>query len=321
MPFAPCRRRFLAGLLGVPGLTRAQDFPRRTVRILVGLTPGSAGDSVARFLAAQLPAILGQPVVVENRPGAHGIIAVRAVLSAPADGHTLFLATNSPMSVNPVLLTDLPYRPEHDLVPVSGLFRTANLFVAPAATRFTTLAEVMREGRRSGRPLDIATYSQGYWLVAAWFAHTAGITFTNVPYKGMAPALADLAGNHVGLGLVDQSGAGSLIAEGRLRALAITSEVRHPRFPAVPTVKEIGYPGFSHYSWGAVYAAAGTPHTAVSRLTAAVHAVLKGDAGRAFLSQQGLEPHAVGPSAMRAFHLDQLQRYRRIAVEAGIQPQ
>lgn len=312
----------LVALLALPvEQVQAQGFPSRPLRIIVGLTPGSAGDSAARFLAAHLPPLLGQPVIVENRAGGNGVIAVQAVLGAPADGHTLFLASNSPMSVNPVMLRNLPYRPERDLTPVTGIFRTANMFVVPAQSSYKSLADVVTAGRKAVTQLDIATYSQGYWLVAAWFAQAAGIRFSNIPYKGMAPTLADVVGNHVGLALVDQSGVGALVSERKLRALAITSDSRHPRFPEVPTVRESGYADFSHYSWGALYVATGTPDAAVAKLTAAAHKVLATAEARTFLQQQGLESHALGPPAMRKFHLEQLERYRQIAATAGIQAQ
>lgn len=299
----------------------AQRFPERTIRIIVGLTPGSAGDSSARFLASKLSGELGQPVVVENRPGANGIIGVQAVLAAPADGHTLYLATNSPMSVNPVLMRDLPYRPERDLVPVSGVFRTANMFVVPAQSPMKSLSDLVARARRGSEPVDIATYAQGYWLVAAWFAHAAGIRINNIPYKGMAPTLADVVGNHVGLALVDQSGVRGLLAEGKLRALAITSDRRHPRFPDVPTVMESGYADFVHYSWGGVYAPARTPPAVMRTLTNAVRKILDTQEARDFMAQQGLEPNPLAPEAMRTFHLDQMARYRAIAQAAGIAPQ
>lgn len=299
----------------------AEVFPHKTIKFIVGLTPGSGSDSSARFVATGLAPLLGQAVVVENRPGANGVIAVQAVLSAPPDGHTLYLASNSPLSVNPIVIKNLPYDPEHDLKPISGIFRGPSLFVVPSSSSYKTMSDLIAEGARARDAIDIGTYAQGYWLAAAMFANLAGIQFNNIPYKGAAQTLSDVVGGHVGLAFMDQSAVRSLLTEHKLRALAVASEKRHAKLPDVPTVKELGIGDFTHYSWVGIYVHARTPDDVSAKLTAAVQKVLDTKEFAAFIDQQGFEPMTLAPAAMRKFQLEETQRYRAIAGLLGFRPE
>ncbi len=308
------------GLLTSVAPVRAQndDYPSRPVRIVVPFTPGSGTDAAARFFGERLSVALGQPVVVENKPGANGVISVQAVKQAPADGYTLLAASISIMSVNPIAIRDLPYDPSRDFKPVSGLTRGPNAFLVPADSRLRTLADFVASAKSGGKPPTVATFSPGYQLAAAWFANLAGFTVTNVPYKGQAPLMTDLAAGQVDAALVDPGGALPLIRSGKLRPLAVTGEQRMPELPDVPTVRESGYPDYLQYSWASLYVRIDTPSAVHMKLVDAMQKVMASPEARDFVRRQGQELMSFTPAEMQKFQADELARFRRVADAAGL---
>ncbi|MFJ4289036.1 Bug family tripartite tricarboxylate transporter substrate binding protein [Cupriavidus sp. NPDC089707] len=299
----------------------AGEFPSRPIRILVPFTAGSGSDSSARYYGEALGRLLRQPVVVENRPGANGVIAIQALKSAPADGYTMLLASNSPMSVNPLVLKNLPYDPVKDLRPVSGISRNMNVFIVAVDSPIKSLSDVVSNARGKDKSLSVGTYSAGYQLAAAWFANLAGLNFVNIPYKGQAQIMTDVMGRQLDLALVDTSGALTLIREGKLRALAVSGEARHRELPDVPTVRELGYPEYRQYSWVSFYVRAGTPDAITDKLARAMQQILKTPESTAFLDTKGSDVMAYPPQQMHAFHLAEIERFRKVAKGAGIKPE
>jgi tripartite-type tricarboxylate transporter receptor subunit TctC len=308
-------------LISTFALGQAKDFPNRPVKVIVPFTSGSGSDTAARFFGEKLAGILGQPFVVENRPGASGVISVMAVKSAPADGYTILLASNSPLSVNPVTIKGLPYDPLKDLKPLSGLTRGMAVFFVPGNSNLNTLADLVSLGKKESRPLTVGTYSAGYQLVMEWFASLAGVKFTNVPYKGGAQVYTDVMGGQLDVGISDLGGVASLLKSGKIRPLAVTGEKRHPDFPEVPTFNESGYPDYVTYNWTSFCVRAETPDDVTTKLAEALQKVLATNEAREFVGKSSLDLMPLAPAAMRQFQMKEISGFRRIAETAGIQPQ
>ncbi|MEK7492029.1 MAG: tripartite tricarboxylate transporter substrate binding protein [Pseudomonadota bacterium] len=320
-------RRALLAMIGLLTLSAsvhaetAKEFPTRPIRVIVPFTSGSGSDTSARYYGEQMGRTLGQPVVVENRPGANGLIGIQALKNAPADGYTVLLASNSPMSVNPIVMKNLPYDPLKDLKPVSGLSRNMNVFLVPEKSPIKTVADLVAHAKDRGKPLAVGTYSAGYQLAAAWFANLAGVQFVNVPYKGQAQIMTDVIGGQLDMAVVDLGGAITLLKEGKIRAVAVTGETRHRDFPNVPTIKESGYPDYAQYSWVSFYVRAGTPDDITDKLATAVQTALKSPESDAFLATKGGDPMPYPPKEMRQFQEREMARFRKVAAAAGIKPE
>ena len=312
---------FLALMLAAPlAIGQARDFPSKSVKVIVPFTPGSGSDTSARFFGDKLAAILGQPFVVENRPGASGVISVMTVKTAPADGYMILLASNSPLSVNTVTIKDLPYDPLKDLKPLSGLTRGMNAYVVAPNSKLNTLADLVAAAKTGTQALNAGTYSEGYQLALEWLANIVGAKFNNIPYKGGAQVFTDVMGNQLDFGLVDLGGVASLLKGGRLRALAVSGEERHPDFPNVPTIKESGYPEYVNYSWTSFYVRSETPDDVTAKLADALQKALAANDAKEFVRKTGSQLMPYAPEAMRKFQQDEIDRFRRIADRAGFKP-
>lgn len=297
-------------------LGQSKDYPNRAGKIIVPFTAGSGSDTAARFFGDQLSNSLGQTYVVENRPGGSGTISVMTVKNAPPDGYSILLASNSPMSVNPVVVKDLPYDPTKDLKPLYGLTRGMSGFVVPADSRLKTLADLVTAAKNSPQPMSAGTYSEGYRLALEWFASIAGVKFTNIPYKGGAQLFTDIMGNQLEWGIADMGGIAPLLGSGKIRVLAVSGEMRHANFPDVPTIRESGYPDYVNYTWTSFYVRSETPDAVSNKLTDALQKILTTDAAKEFARKTWTELMPLPPAAMRKFQGEEMDRFRRIA-EAG----
>lgn len=310
-------------LAGCALVAAAQSsFPSKPLRIIVPFTPGSGTDTAARYYAEPLGKLLGQPVVVENRPGANGAIGVMTLKNAPADGYTLLLATNSPITVNPLTEKSLAYDPFNDLRPISGLSRSMSVYLVPVSSPYKTLQEFTEAARSGPHALNIATYSAGQILANAWLSQLSGAKLQNVSYKGQAQIMTDLEGGHIDAALVDISGAVTHIKAGKVRALAVTSDKRHFQVPEVPTVQEAGFPEYLYLTWAAVYAAKHTPEPVAAVLENAMQKILDTDYARSYQAKFGggsLMPLTAAQQA--AFQKEEYDRMKSIADKVGIKPQ
>lgn len=311
----------LAGLLAASPLAHAQDkpYPTRPVVIVVPFTAGSGSDTSARFFGDQLAKLLKGSFVVENRPGASGIIAVSAVKNAPPDGHAILLASNSPISVNPVTIKDLPYDPLKDLKPIAGVTRGMNALVVSPQSPIRTLADLVNRAKR--QPVPIGTYSDGYRLALEWLSAQTGGKFQNVPYKGGAAIFTDVIGGHLEAGVVDLGGAKELMRTGKLRAIAVSGEARHKDFPDVPTIRESGYPEYVNYAWTSFYVRAETPEDITKKLADAMQVALHSEAATEYVNKIGSELMPYTAEKMREYQNAEIARFRAIAEAAGIKPQ
>lgn len=307
-------------LAGAPGAAYSQAYPSKPLRIVVPFTSGSGADANTRIYGSLLSKLWGQPVVVDNRPGGSGVIAFLAVKSAAADGYTLLTATNSPMTVNPVVMKDLPYDSFKDFRPVIMFNLGPTVFVVNGNSPYRTIKDLVEGTRKTGGPLQTGTYSAGYELISAWLGTVTGVAVTAVPYKGASPVMTDVMGGQIVAGTIDFGGAASLIKEGRLRALAITAKARHPMFPEIPTMIEGGYPDFVNYTWSSIFVRSETPDSIVKRLNEGFKTVIASPEGRAYqASRPSLVPNYT-PQEIRAFVIAEHQRFKKIAQAAGVQP-
>ncbi len=312
---------FLGLMAIVPfALAQTKDFPNRPIKFIAPFAPGSGADTSGRFFGDQLAKIIGQPVIIENRPGASGAVGALAVKNAPADGYTVLVSGWSAQSVNPIVIKDLPYDPIKDLKPISGLNRTALGFFVPVNSKLNTLADLVNTAKNSKQSLNVGNISAGQQLVLAWFAGLAGVKFMIVPYKNGGQMLTDLVGNQIDWAVENVPSAGALVKAGKLRVLAVGSENRHHEFRNVPTFKESGYPEFVSYGWSALYVRSETPDDVTTVLAEAMQKALATNASKEFASKRGAELMQFGPVAMRKYELDELARFRRIADAAGIKP-
>ena len=310
----------LIGLASVAAYGQTAHYPSKPIRIMVPFNAGSGADTSSRFYGDLLSKLFGQAVVVENRPGGSGILAVQAVKNAPADGHTILMATNSPMTVNAVVMKNLPYDPVKDFRPVIGVSKAPVAFIVRADSPYKTIKDMVDATRQSGVPLAVGNYSAGYELIGAWLGTVTGLVITPIPYKGGALMMTDIIGGQVVTGAIDFAGAAPLIKERRLRALAITADKRDPAFPEVPTMKESGFADFESYVWASFFVRSDTPDDVTTKLYEGFNKAMTSPEARAYQATQPAQVMNIGPQELRAFVLAELERFKGVAKAAGIEP-
>ncbi len=311
------------GLLASSQLAFGQstNFPSKSLKIVVPTSPGSGSDTTARYFGEQLATALGQPVVIDNRPGANGTIAVMAVKQAPADGYTIFLGTNTHMAVNPSVVKDLPYDPIKDFKPLTGLARGMMVLIASPNAKVNNVAEFVSAAKSAKQLLNVGSYTAGFRLSAEWFASTTGTKHVNIMYKGAPEVFVALMGDQLDWAVSDLIAAMPQVKAGKLRALAVSGDKRHPDYPEVPTIKESGYPDYVNYTWTSMYIRSETPDAVTAKLVDTMQKILATASAREFIAKIGSDPMALSPADMRKFQISETERFRRIAEVAGIKPE
>lgn len=324
----PSRRALVAAthaaLLGTAarGGHAQGGFPDRPVRVVVPFAAGGGVDIVARLLAEPVRAVLGQPVVVENRGGAGGQLGVQAVVAAPADGYTVLLASAGEVAAAPALYgSRLPYDPGRDLVPVTLAVRVPNLLVVGAGVPARSTAELVALARARPGALSYASSGVGnlQHLNGELFNRMAGVETEHVPYRGTGSTLADVAAGRVTMTFAGAPALLPLIRDGRLRPLGVTSRGRMASLPDIPALAE--YPPLAEYdlvNWYGLFAPAGTPAPVLERLHAAAVAALRDAVVVRRLAEQGAEAAPMTPDAFLAFVTAEAAKLGRIVREAGI---
>ena len=279
---------------------------------------GGIADAVARIVAQPLSQALGQPVIVENRPGADGAIAGEAVMKAAPDGYTLLLATNSTLSAVPTLRKNPPYDPVTDFAPISMVGRFSFFVFTRADLPAKTLADLVTYARANPGKLNYGTGNTTSILATAQFKSLAGIDMLQVPYKGDAPAATDLLGGRIDLAIASTVPGLALAKEGKIRALATLLARRSSHLPDVPTMAEAGFPKYSVSSWAGIFGPAKLPRPIVERLTREINAILQRPEVKEQLDRQAFEGEGSTPEELGAFVKEQLEVWRRAVREAGI---
>jgi tripartite-type tricarboxylate transporter receptor subunit TctC len=293
----------------------------KALKFIVPFPPGSGTDTSARYYARKVTELTGQSVVVENKPGANGFIAVRAVLGAPADGTTVFVGSNSTLAVNAALFKQLPYDPVADFSPLSMLMRAPALMIAPPQLPQANLQEFIQAARAKPADFSYGSGSAGYQLMAELFNDSARTQIMGVPFKGASEAVTAVASGTVQLAFAEMTSAQELVKSGRIRALAVASDKRSGVLPQVPTASEAGLPGFTAYSWVAAAVNSRTPKDETDKLAALFTRIANLPETRDFYERIGAEVMRGGPQEMRAFQQDEIRLWKRIAAQAKVEQQ
>jgi len=333
VPPAPARnvaRRMLGAVLataaalavGLPVQASAEDgYPSHPITLIVPFAPGGGNDFMARFVAERLGHALGQSVIVENHPGAGGMLGVRVGVTAKADGYTLTLISNS-YTVNPSLYK-LTFDPVQDIAPIVQIAQGPFVVVASPQFPAKTMAEAIALAKSKPGDINYASSGQGSipHLATELLASMAGIRLTHVPYRGGGPALTDTIAGRTSLFLSPTSTALQHVKSGTLRALAVTSATRSPVFPDVPTVAESGVPGYEVILWHGIVAPKGVPAPIVARLNREVNAILASKEAASLLEREGVAPAGGPPERLQMLIAHEIPVWRKLVEQAGIKPE
>ncbi len=264
---------FLAAILAVPAM--AQDYPNKPVRIVIGLAAGGGIDVITRVVAQKLSENMGQPVLVENKPGASGIIAAEFVAKAPADGYTLMMAPSGPMVFNAVMFPKLPYAPTRDFVPIAMAASFPLIAVVGSQSPVRSMRELVDFARANPGRANYAASTAAFQLTSELLNIQAGVKLENIPYKGTNESLTAVIAGDVLTTIADSGPASGAIRGGKVRALAVTAPTRMAAFPEVPTMAEAGFPQLEVRLWAGLFAPAGTPPAITKKLEDEIARALK----------------------------------------------
>ena len=298
----------------------AQSWPDRPVRIVVGYPPGGGTDLVARLVQQPLSLRWGQPVVVDNRPGANAMIAAEAVAKAKPDGYTLLMAYATELAVNPVTIKALPYDPVKDFAPILQLASAPLVLAVNPALPAKDVKELIALAKARPGSLNYSSSGSGsvHHFAGALFNLQTGADLTHVPYKGSGPATADAVSGQVQATYASVASVLRFVQAGRLRALGVTSKKRSPQMPEVPSMAEAGLSDFELTSWYGLLAPAGTPAAVIAKIHADVSAVLASAEAQKSFSVQGLDPAGGSPQAFAEFIRSEAVKFARIGKSGNI---
>jgi tripartite-type tricarboxylate transporter receptor subunit TctC len=310
----------LAAQLLASGPSVAADYPVRPIKLLVGASAGGTTDTMARTIAEPLTAAFGQPVLVENRPGAGGNLAAEAVARAAPDGYTLLVSFTS-HTINATLYPKLPFDPVADFAPIAMISTVPSLLVGNPKLPAKDLAELIALARQKPGKLTIGIGGIGSSLHLAGdrFKMMAGLDILNVPYKGTAPAMTDVLGGQVDLMFISLVTGSAQVQAGNLRAFGVTSAKRQPSFPDLPAIGEV-VPGFESEAWFGVFGPAKLSRDIVDKLNQAILAALKDPRMREQLTREGANPASMTPSEFGAFVREDVERWAPVVRASGAKP-
>lgn len=322
--FPPARRSVLAllAVLALPGAwAQAPAYPDRPIKLVVGYPAGGAVDIIARTVGQAMSSSMGQPIVVENKPGAGTNIAVKSVIGAAPDGYTLMLAANA-LAANMALYQPAPFDAEKDLVLISQVGRVPVVIAANPTVPYNTVAQLIAAAKARPGGISFASPGNGATphMAVELFAKAAGISLQHVPYRGGGPAITDTIGGQVPLVAVNALEALPHVKSGKLKVLAALSANRTSIFPDVPTIAESGYPGFEASVWYGLVAPAGTPKPITDRLHAEVQKALDQPEVKARMTGVGGEVTPGSSAQFAALVRSERQRYEKLVKETGIKP-
>jgi len=298
----------------------AQDtYPSKAIRLVVCCA--GFPEAVSRLLAEQMSEQAKQPVVVDPRPGANGILGADIVAKAAPDGYTMFVGTNSTHAANQSLYKSLPYDYVKDFAPVSGISQGALLAAVHPALPVQSIADLTALAKKQPGKLNYGWASSSTRIAVELYKQIMGLDIANVPYKSLPQAATDLAGGRLDFMIADMVSLPPLVAAGKVRALAVTGLKRMPNLPDVPTMQEAGVPGYSLTFWLAAYLPAGAPAAVTQRLNALLVAALNRPRVKEFLIKAGSEPYPTTPDELMRFQVAEHDKWRKVIVGAGIQPE
>lgn len=310
----------IAAVAAVHGAFAADAYPSRPISLVNVFGAGSASDTLCRVIAAPFGAALKQPVVVENRPGADGALAATYVARQPADGYTLLMGTNSPLSADPFLLKDLSYDPVKDFVPVSRVGSFTLILVINPSIPANSFKELVAYAKANPGKLSFASGNTSGIVAGETLKRWAGIDLLHVPYKSTPPALEDIIAGRVSMMFADLTTAMPHVNAGALRALAVTRIKRSAVYPELPTLDEEGVTGFDLDAWAGIVAPARTPAEIVDRLNKELRVIIDDPAIRGRLKTVGFEAFSSSPGELGDFVKVQLGKWEKMVKESGVKP-
>ena len=312
--------QMLAMLVACFGFTMAgaQDYPSKTIRIVIPFPAGGSTDFLARVLADRMQESMGQSVVVDNRPGGNYVIAAESVAKASPDGYTLFMAVDAAMSINQLLYSKLPYNPDKDFVPISQVGGQPLFIVASEKSPAKTFKDLMAYARANPGKLTFGTSSQIHMLAGEKLKLDTPLNMLNVPFKGSPPMLQALLTSEIDFSITAITPYANYVKQGKLYALAVTSPTRAVLLPDTPTVRELGFPELEFGNWFGLYAPAGTSKAIVDRLNTEVKKALSDPTARQKLITAGFDPVASSPENLQNLIKADLARFANVIKAAGL---
>ena len=303
-----------------PVAAQQAAYPSKSVRIIASQAPGGGIDAVCRIVAPKLSDALGQPVLVDNRPGANGSLAAELTAKSPPDGYTIMLGAMGNLGTNVLFFPKLGYEPLRDLAPITSAVSSGNVLVVHPSVPAHSVKELIDLARK--RPNELAYGTSGTGgaghLAGALFRRMTKTELLHVPYKGGGPAMVDLVAGQTQIGFASQPSAAGFIKDGKLRALAVSTARRSKLFPQLPTIAEAGVPGYESHAWYGFVAPAKTPDPVIARLNQELVRILQmPDIARVLLTQ-GLETWTMTPEAFGAYIKSEAQKWTKVIREAGI---
>ena len=299
----------------------AQDYPSRPITFVVPFAAGSATDQLARALGQAVSTAGKQPVVVENKGGASGMIAAQQVARSVPDGYTVLITTNTTHAANQHLYKKLPYDAVKDFAPVAGLGKGGQVLVVRADAPYRSVADLLAAAKKQPGKLSFGSGSSSSRVAGEMLKQLAGVDLMHVPYKSNPLAITDLLGGQIDLMITDTSTGVPQIKSGKLRALGYSTTKRSPQLPEVPTLAEAGVKGYDMGYWFAAYAPAGTPQAVVATLNRLLSDAVHGAAAKSFFEMSGSEGWTASPQELAAFQAAETRKWGQVIQAAGIQPE
>ncbi len=303
------------------GIGRAQSVPEGAIKLIVPFAPGTSTDVNARDFAQLFSGPIRQPVIVDNKLGAEGVVAGQALAQAQPDGRTLMYTSSSLPVIDPLTRKNLPYSPANDFAPICSVARTINMLDVTATSPYKTAAELIAAARANPGKLTYAYTTATTQLAAELFAQSSGIKLMGVPYKSGVTALTDVSSGQVDMMFIDHVTSLPFLQAGKIRALAVSGPRRIKALPEVPSAVEAGVPGYDVKVWFGVFAPAKTPAAVLGEIRHAMQQTLNKPEMIAALEKRGLEPLQVCGDAMAKFVEAEVAMYRAVLKKAGIEPQ
>ena len=317
---SPLRCALAGAVLVASSVVQAQSFPSKPIHVIIPFVAGGSSDIVGRAIASKFQDVLGQPGVVENKPGANGAIAAEYVAKSAPDGHTLLVGSIGVFSINSALFKDLRYDPVKDFAPITLAVTTPNVLITKPTLPAKSLKELVEADKKGKLSYCSSGTGSSDHLTAELLKQVAGGNAVHVPYRGGAACQTDIMGNQVDYSFQNLGAVTNYIKGGRMKALAVTAKTRHPQLPDVPTLVEAGFPDVVVTSWQAAAAPAKTPREVVAKLNDAMVKALRSPDVSERMNQIGFDVVASSPDEFGKFMRDEVGRWTRVVQKGGIKP-
>ena len=312
---------FLLTLFLICGLAQAESYPNKPITIIIGSTPGSTSDGLARAIGAEITKETGQAVIVDSKAGAFGGIAAQYVANAKPDGYTLFVTTNTTQAANPHLIKKLPYDPIKDFSPITKLVQGYMLLVTNPSLKANSVNELIALAKKEPGKLTFGAGSSSARVAVELFEKMSGTEMVYVPYKSNPLAVMDLVGGQVDLMIVDLTTSLPQVKNDKLKALGVSSLTKSPLVPKLPTISSAGVPGYEFSHWNALYGPAGMDTVTIKRINELFTSAMKKPSVKKFVEDNGMEVSVSSPEGLSVFQNAELKRWGQIIKDAGIQPE